>query len=552
MTVYKADLAIALGVQAEKRGRFADAEAQFDRACAAAKLSHMPRPFADAMFHKIELRRRNSDWGGAEKLIPAALTADRELIDIQFLPQYLAEAADIELRIGNVARAREYLSQANDVVEATLAKAPSPSIERSLIATMNGVFVERFDLALNHDSNLARAFEILEDGRSRVIAGHLRSATTESQVRNARTDALNAEIAAIQLNLISSTHTPSDRRRLLQGLDEAETELEAVQFSHGRTGNAARPLPVTLRTIQSALSPDELLIEYVVSDKESFALAVTRESARSYAIAKSKDLETLVRAYGEEVANPTALSERSRIEAHRLYEAVLGQITEVGRKSRLVIVPDGPIDSVGFDSLIDDRGQYLVRSHVISYVPSATVLHLLRNRPRNLNAPYSVLAFGAPELPSQLASASSTNFAVTRQLLDISGGNLTQLRSASGEVREISFELGGSSEVFVGADATEARFKAEPLTRFRVIHFATHAFADVHHPERSAIVLAPDSNTRDDGLLQIIRDLNLEQTWSHSRPAMPVLVALRAFRVWKVWSVRSNLPAHVLFWRAGG
>src|SRR3954451_3536055 len=68
MTVYKADLAIALGVQAEKRGQFADAEAEFDRACAAAKSSQMPRPFADAMFHKIELRERKLDWRGAEKL----------------------------------------------------------------------------------------------------------------------------------------------------------------------------------------------------------------------------------------------------------------------------------------------------------------------------------------------------------------------------------------------------------------------------------------------------------------------------------------------------
>jgi len=59
--------------------------------------------------------------------------------------------------------------------------------------------------------------------------------------------------------------------------------------------------------------------------------------------------------------------------------------------------------------------------------------------------------------------------------------------------------------------ATEARFKSESLSSFRVIHFATHAFADVHHPERSAIVLAPDAKTGDDGLLQIreIRNLSL-------------------------------------------
>jgi hypothetical protein len=171
MTMYKADLAIALGVQAEKRGRLGDAEAEFERACESAKSSHMPRPFADATFHKIQLRERNSDWRGAETLIPIALKADRDLIDIQFLPQHLAESADIETHLGNVARAREYLSQASDVIEAALAKAPSPSIERSLIATMSSVFIARFKLALTQDRNLPKAFEILEDARSRVIAG---------------------------------------------------------------------------------------------------------------------------------------------------------------------------------------------------------------------------------------------------------------------------------------------------------------------------------------------------------------------------------------------
>ena len=65
--------------------------------------------------------------------------------------------------------------------------------------------------------------------------------------------------------------------------------------------------------------------------------------------------------------------------------------------------------------------------------------------------------------------------------------------------------------MFVGAQATESEFKREPLSQFNVIHFAAHAFADLHYPERSAIVLAPDKKTGDDGLLQIreIRNLYL-------------------------------------------
>ncbi|MFL6449060.1 MAG: CHAT domain-containing protein [Bryobacteraceae bacterium] len=509
MTVYKADLAIALGVQAERRGRFADAEAEFERARRAATLAHMPRPYADAMFHKIELRERNSDWHGAELLLPMALKADRELIDIQFLPQHLAQAADVEIRVGNIRLAREYLSQARDVIEAALAKAPSPNIERSLISTMSDVFIAQFELALNQDRNLPTAFEIVENARSRVIAQHLRAADKDSAVSTARTKAINAEIASIQLNLISSAHTPGERSGLLQALGEAESELDAAQLNRTRHSHPSRTIPVRLPTIQVSMSPDELLLEFIVSEKSSFVLAVTRDTSRAYRITGAKDLDSLVARYTEEAMRADPLPESSRPQARRLFDVALGEITELAQKQRVIIVADGALNSVGFDSLIDASNQYLVRTHTVSYVPSATVLHILRHRPSNLSAAYSILAFGAPELPNQVASAHESSATSSRALLDISGGEITRLRSASGEIRTISSELGGASQVFLGVAATEARFKSESISSFRVIHFATHAFADVHHPERSAIVLAPDAKTGDDGLLQIREIQNL-------------------------------------------
>jgi CHAT domain-containing protein len=511
MTVYKADLAIALGVQAEKRGSLAQAEEEFDQACRAATLSHMPRPFADAMFHKIELRQRQSNWSGAEHLIPAALKADRELIDIQFLPQHLGQAAEIEIHIGNIERAREYLSQANDVIEAALARAPSPSIERSLIATMSNVFVEQFELALNQDRNLPKAFAIVENARSRVIARHLRSSDYQAPIGNTRARVLNAEIARIQLNLVSSAYTPRERSRSLQSLAAAESELETVQLAQHRPLHGGRTVPLPLSVIQDTLSPDELIIEYVVGDKNSFALAITKEFARAYELPKAKDLDVLVSGYTQEVVRTDSIPEESRHQARRLFDAVLGPIAELEGKKRVIIVPDGGLDSVAFESLTDQHNQYFIRSHIVSYIPSATLLHILRNRPTNSGAPYSILAFAAPELPRQLASTDGGTTDVTRALLDIHGGRVPRLRSASGEVRVIASELGGSSQLFLSTEATEARFKSEPLTRFRVIHFATHAFADVHYPERSAIVLAPDPSTGDDGLLQVreIRSLNL-------------------------------------------
>ena len=511
MTVYKADLAIALGVRAEKQGRMADAEAEFQRACEAATASHMPRPLADAMFHKIELRQRTGDWSGAERLLSGALQADRKLIDIQFLPQHLAQAAKIESHVANIGRAREYLSQANDIIDAALAKTPSPSIERSLIATMSGVFVAQFQLALNEDHNLAKAFDIVESARSRVIAGHLRATSDERSVNNTHTRHLESRIADIQTSLLLSPSSPRERAKLLRALDEAESELQAEQFSQQRTVHVTGAVHSSMSAVQSALSEKELLLEYVVSDKASFVLAVTKNTARAYNLPGSKELDSLVRGYADEVSSADPIPESARSKAKSLFAAALRPIEEISNKSRLIIVPDGALDMVGFDSLVDDKDKYLVRSHTISYAPSATVLQILRNRPVNTNAHYMTLAFGAPELSSEMTASDARRAPVARALLDLSGGKMGQLPSAAGEVREISSELGGASHVFVGSSATEARLKAEPLTQFRVIHFATHAFADLHHPERSAVVLAPDSATGDDGLLQIreIRNLDL-------------------------------------------
>jgi CHAT domain-containing protein len=85
------------------------------------------------------------------------------------------------------------------------------------------------------------------------------------------------------------------------------------------------------------------------------------------------------------------------------------------------------------------------------------------------------------------------------------------LPAARNEVAEIASIMHDGTHIFVDAMATEAEFKRQPLNNFKIIHFATHAFADPLYPGRSAIVLSPDDQTGNDGLLQIreIRNLYL-------------------------------------------
>jgi len=434
MTVYRADLLIALGSRAAKHGNLAEAELEFDQAATAARESHMPRPFADAVFHGVQVREQTGDWIGASQLIWSGLQADRKLIDIQFLPQHLAEAAQIEAHLGNIATAEEYLSQASDVIEGALATAPSESVKASLIATMSEVYVADFRLALEQEHNLAKAFSILEQARGRVMADHLRSQVEGNFQSTPRAKELEQQIANTQLTLLSSPSNPVQRGELLEQLDETESELEPLEFAHDSVRRPVHVAPISLNALENSLAPNELLVEYVLGSTSSFALAITRESAHAYPLQSLSSIQPSVDQYTREVGGTAVITESERRRARQLFDAVLAPIEELRQKDRLIVIPDSVLNLVGFDSLVDDNNRFLVRTHTVSYAPSATVLMMLRKRPQNPDARYSLLAFGAPELPNQTKSESANHSAPTRELLDLEGGTITNLKAAAGEV----------------------------------------------------------------------------------------------------------------------
>jgi CHAT domain-containing protein len=80
---------------------------------------------------------------------------------------------------------------------------------------------------------------------------------------------------------------------------------------------------------------------------------------------------------------------------------------------------------------------------------------------------------------------------------------LQDLPQTREEVEEIGKIVGPNAVILLGKDATETAFKKEPLDQFRVLHLAVHGFADTQYPERSALILATDPKSGDDGLLQV-------------------------------------------------
>jgi len=67
---------------------------------------------------------------------------------------------------------------------------------------------------------------------------------------------------------------------------------------------------------------------------------------------------------------------------------------------------------------------------------------------------------------------------------------------------ENNSERPNRSVLLLGADATESKFKSEPLANFKILHFAVHGLSNPQFPDRAALILGRDPKSNDGGLLQ--------------------------------------------------
>jgi CHAT domain-containing protein len=86
---------------------------------------------------------------------------------------------------------------------------------------------------------------------------------------------------------------------------------------------------------------------------------------------------------------------------------------------------------------------------------------------------------------------------------------MPRLPYAEEEVRGIAALLPGRTELYLGADAQKQRV-VDRGRDVALLHFSTHAVADLRDPDRSRIVLSPSAGaSADDLFLREIHDLDL-------------------------------------------
>lgn len=502
---YQADLLTQLGLLAEKVSQPKKAALRFEEASRLAEGADAWRTVSLAQIELSKIYEAAGNLAGAEQAAKRSVAACRRVSDRFYLPRYLSRLADVQLKRGRIQQAKATYGEAEDLINGVLVNASSPWTKSSLIGAMNDVFVGHFRAEAQYGRNPALIFHIVEEARGRSIADLLRARPRNQSPPTAELTAAERRIATLQITL-QKTSGRAARQRILDQLFETEQSAAPLSTAANRWMRISTR-PVELEGLQRVLQPDEALLEYVLDEPASYCLIVSRSSARLQKLAGRSEVDRTMAVLLKDIRAGRANSESSR----QLYTMLLAPVEqETGHLERLIIVPDGVLHQLPFEVLLDGTGSLVLRSHIVTYSPSGSVLTLLRSRKSEETDRRPLLAVSSsPE--DQSSSTPSSNAkpfgSVVRGVFDVDRTALAPLPAANGEVRDIAEILGNRSVALI--NATEADVKTQPLDQFAVLHFAVHGLTSTKFPERSTLILRSDEARHEDGLLQAREILEL-------------------------------------------
>ena len=277
----------------------------------------------------------------------------------------------------------------------------------------------------------------------------------------------------------------------------------------------------SLGEVQQYLTKKDVLLEYFTGREAMFVFEITRDAVRIRKQALDPrlfaDLENLPNNQTLDAitndAYPTFANYLSS--SYDLYRALLQPFEQDLQGRDLIIIPDGKLGYVSFESLLTKHVEmhevdyrnlpYLINDHAVSYGYSTTLLVNSRSKVHEGKARENLVAF-APVVfnTSNYATAVQQERSLRSRLRD---EKLLDLPGTKQEVLDITRIVGG--DVYLNDQATVTKFK-EIASRYKILHIATHGIVDDNDPLHSRLMFSPSTSNIDGGCLQYNDLFNLE------------------------------------------
>ena len=334
---------------------------------------------------------------------------------------------------------------------------------------------------------------------------------------------LDLEIASLyhelnNLAISKEEEIKNIRTRIYTVKKTRENQLENIIKDHPNYASKQNAIDNIQVADVNVLLEDELdlFIEYTSANEYLYIFSSSSRSNKFHRVEKQSNYKESIGDFFADLKNNTSdinsLSEKSK----QIYNLVFAPINdEVKKANNIIIVPDGLLHYIPFESLVDpSNNEFVIESKNISYAYSASILSNLSNQKQKKHNGFLALA---PSFKGNkmLAMRGETNLSPKEVRQD-----LPALHGAAKEVKAIGAYFTGT--ILLDKDAIEENFINNAKDK-EILHFATHAIIDDENPMNSYLVLEEGLYTRDkqeDGFLYTWELQNMDLS-----PAITVLSA---------------------------
>ena len=340
---------------------------------------------------------------------------------------------------------------------------------------------------------MGRAFDYSERGKALLLTLAANNILVDAQQGNKspvgqRDKSFRGQLSSLNMQYIRANHNDS----LLTLLSTKMEQYRIFQDSLKRAGNELisskqRLTPFNLAQIrEKLLQQKQTLIEYAVTDKALFTFVLNAQIFEVKRISKKTltDIGKIKNLHGLTAAQFSG-------PAHRLYQSLIKQVEPNFSSKRLLIVPDGDLYYINFESLISRPGErnfsrmpYLIREYNISYLLSAASAIQFKNAQHAAKLDKALLF--APVFTDEMKAQYAKKAAGY-----VEDGSIYQYLYRQPFALKAALQIGRyiSGDIFVKQKAGEQAFK-KAAPNYRILHLGTHAQVNNQSPLQSRLFFA--------------------------------------------------------------
>ena len=421
---------------------------------------------------------------------------------------------------------------------------------------------------VNEQSRARSLLDMLSETNAAITEGVPAELLKRKQENFDRQQDIADILTGVNISTEEMKKKPAELDAELEKLQAEYEEIEnQIRTASPRYATLTANKPLTLAEVQQNVLDDQtVLVEYALQQEESYLFAVSKSAVSLFKLPSRANVEKLATDLRAQLI-PAKLQRRivgiDVAEANRglgiassapedaapfiaasnaLYKAVLEPAAAIIGEKRLMVVADGALNYVPFEVLLKtaDAGDfsslgYLVKTNEVIYAPSASVVAAIKQQ-RTKATGRSMLIIADPVFNSNDARANKgpapapndaevRGLGIQASLTDVAGATtpvapgaameglplarLNGTRLEADQISKLAKASGGQADVWLDLDANEDNVVTRDVSKYRIIHVATHGLLNAERPQFTGVVLSLVGNKTHDGFVRTDEVFNL-------------------------------------------